>query len=269
MGGGGGGSEDIRAQEDERNRKQQSATDAINAIFSGIPAHRRGTGATTTDFIPGQTYYDAAGNATIPVSQATQATNPGAWVGSLLRGPTAPKTPLYTGFEDIPQQGGFDDNYYKSIADSYLGFQKPLLEEQYSEARRKLPLQFASVGGSAYQRTAGNLERDYERAQTDLASKAQDAANQQRSQVEQNRSDLLGLANSGTDAGSVAAQANARAAALAKPPAFSPIADLFAKYTNSGLQLGQANTIANQLAAMRGAGLYSPYANVVHTVGGI
>lgn len=256
-GGGGGGSEDIRAQENERNARQQSAIDAINAIFSGTPAHKRGVGPTTTDFAPGQTYYDEAGNAVMPVSAKPQIEphTVGGLFGGLFGGSrNQPKNPLYTGYEDVPQVGGFNDAYYKNIADAYMDFQKPLLEEQIDQARRKLPMTVTSTGSSAYQRKAGNLERDYERAQVDLASKAQDVANQQRQQVEQNRSDLIGLANAGTDAASLAAQSSARSAALNKPPAFSPIADLFAKYMDTGAQLSNANLLANQIAYQNAGG---------------
>ena len=129
---------------------------------------------------------------------------------------------------------GFDEPYFKNIADSYRAFQQPLLTEQLDVARKKLPMRFASTGSSAYQREAANLE------QQQIISQGEDFANQQRSNVENNRSDLIGQANSGTDATAAATQAMARSAALSKAPSFSPIADLFQKYTAYGANAATA-----------------------------
>lgn len=125
----------------------------------------------------------------------------------------------------------FDEPYFRSISDAYLNFQNPLIKEQAATARRELPYGFASTDSSAYLQKKGELERDIAREEANLRDKAIDFSNQQRGSVAQNRSDLVSMANAGTDAGAVAQMANARAAALAKPPAFSPIADAFLKYT--------------------------------------
>lgn len=134
--------------------------------------------------------------------------------------------------EAVNQQfGGFGDDYFKNIADAYVNFQKPLYDEQLAKARRELPYQFSSTDNSEYQRSLGALERDAARQEAQIRDSGTDFANQERGQVEQNRSDLINLANAGTDASAVASMGAARSAALAKPPVFSPIADLFAKYT--------------------------------------
>lgn len=127
--------------------------------------------------------------------------------------------------------GSFNDDYFTGIADAFNKYQQPLFEEQVAEARRKLPMGFATTAGSAYQNELANLERDITRQQADLKNKGIDFANQQRGDVERNRADLVSLANSGTDASAIANQATARAQSLSKPPTFSPIADLFSKYT--------------------------------------
>jgi hypothetical protein len=155
-------------------------------------------------------------------------------------------------FDGTPDKPGFDNDYFKNVADSYLAFQKPLLEEQVGVARRNLPGRFATTSGSAYQREAGNLERDYSRELSNLSDKSLDFANAQRGAVENNRSDLIGMANSGTDASSLATQTAARLAALNKPPAYSPIADLFSKYS------AQAGSYAD--ANMYGQANRSPFA---------
>jgi hypothetical protein len=161
---------------------------------------------------------------------------------------------------------GFDDAYFANVADAYMAYQKPLLEEQAAVARRSLPNQFASTGSSAYQTQAANLERDYSRESSNLADKSLDFANQQRSTIENNRSDLIGMSNAGTDATSLATQTAARMAALSKPPAYSPIADLFSKYAATGANYAQANMYGNLNNAGGNSLYYGPSSSAVKTV---
>lgn len=257
--GGDGGAADIRRQEEERNRKIKQNTQDINNMFDGVPASKRGTGQKTTNFVPGQTYYDEAGNVVTPQS-AQPATN-AAYINALAPQFRPAVTPLYTAVEEVAAKPGFDDNYFKNIADAYLNYQTPLVNEQAAVARRALPSRFGSTASSAYEREAGNLERDYQRELVNLKDKSLDFANDQRGEVERNRSDLIGMANSGTDASALASQTNARIAALSKPPAYSPIADLFSKYAAQGGQLAQAQMYANQ-----GRLFYGSPNNAVRTV---
>ncbi len=252
-GGGDGGAGEMRQQEMERQEKIRESTSLINDIFNGGAAHKRARGRVfdASEVRPEVTYYDANGNPislpSIPQPQAS---------GNSEEPPPRPTSPrefyspfvdrgLYTTVEDVPASQGFNDNYFRTIADAYLNFQRPLVEEQAAAARRDLPYGYASTASSSYLRKKEELERDIAREQANLRDKALDFSNQQRAQVEQNRSDLVQLANAGTDAGSIAKMANARAAALAKPPAFSPIADLFQKYT----ALAANRAIAGQPAA--------------------
>lgn len=142
--------------------------------------------------------------------------------------------------------GGFNDDYYGSIADAYRDFQMPLLDEQAKEARRVLPFGTASTQSSAYQRQAGNLERDVARQTADVANKGVSFANTRRGEVENSRSGLLNLAQSGADVETVNAAAADASKVFGTPSPyiqgaivptpvsqqqFSPISDLFAKYT--------------------------------------
>lgn len=134
----------------------------------------------------------------------------------------------------------FDDSYYKNISDAFMAYQNPLFDKQVQEARSALPLQFANTGSSAYQRRLGELESEIANKRTDLQSQSLDFANKQKSEVENNRTDLINLANSGTDAQAVALQAANRASQLSQAPAFSPVADLFQKFTGAYNQYQQA-----------------------------
>ena len=157
--------------------------------------------------------------------------------------------------ESVDKQfAGFDDPYFKNISDSYLAFNAPQMQEQAAKARHDLPYKFARTDNSDYARISAELAADQAREEANLKDKALDVGNEQRAAVEKNRADLVQLANSGTDAGSVAQQSANRATALAKPAAFSPIADLFAKYAQNyalGSRAGaggdETNTFARAL----------------------
>jgi hypothetical protein len=162
------------------------------------------------------------------------------------------------------QFGKFDDSYFKNIADSFFAFQKPLYEEQLAEARRTLPFKYASTGNSEYMREAAALERDALRKEAELRDAGMSFANEQRGAVERDRADLVNLANAGTDANAVAQMAVSRSAAAAKPPQFSPIADLFQKYTAG---IANASIANNQRVQRESPLLFNPGTKSVRTVG--
>lgn len=231
MGGGGGddGSHEARVAEAKRQFRVKEENELINEIFNGGAAHRRGTDQIADlSMSPGSTYFDKSGNA---ITLPGDPNDPGYAAAADKAYSTYRSEGLYGGYLDVPEEKGFNDAYFNNIADAYTKFQKPLYDEQLAKARRELPYQFSSSDSAEYLRKKEELERDASREQANLADQAQGFANNQRSQVEQNRSDLIGMASGGADVNSVVESANARAAALAKPPVFSPIADLFQKYT--------------------------------------
>ena len=272
MGGGGSDPGAInRIIEQQREAKVEANRKRVNEIFDGAPIVRTGVNQ-VTEFDEGRDYYDAEGNVINPGVAKTNYntsldqynTDLAAWnaqpattPGVTIRGrqysapsdrgaqPTAPNQPKF--YSDVEETGGggFDDEYFGGIADAYVKFQNPLLEEQIQEARRIQPSTYATTRSSAYLRGKGLLEKQYGREQVDIADRGQDFANQHRIEVERNRSDILNLANSTTDSSAIARAANARVASLSTPPVYSPIGDLFQKFTQSGAQAVQANQIGN------------------------
>lgn len=238
---GDGGSGEQRRQEDARQARVANETDIINSIFAGAPARKHGVDqildwgdAVNTNAETGGVVYDKNGNL---ISSGATGGGPG---------PSAISTsdPLYAAFNggggvyhtaiDLPESTGFNDDYFNSIADKFSKFQTPILDTQIETARRELPYKYASTDSAEYQRAAAELERDAAQQRAQVASQGQDFANTQRSQVENERSNLLNMAIGGADANTLAQSANSHAAALAKPPSFSPIADAFQKYTQAG-----------------------------------
>lgn len=127
---------------------------------------------------------------------------------------------------------GFGDDYYKGIEQAYKDYQMPMFTEQAAAARRALPASVATTRSSAYQRRAGQLETDIQRAQADIGRNAVEAANQRRGEVDNARQSLFALADETGDASTAAAESAARARSLSSPVSFSPIGDLFGKYMN-------------------------------------
>lgn len=128
--------------------------------------------------------------------------------------------------------GGYDDDYFSGVAKSYRDHFDKQVGEQSEEARRKIMLNWpGGPNTSGYARRMGNLTRDTERQFSDVASQSVDFANRHRGTIEDNRSNLMAQLQGGASAESVSSQAQSRAAAAATPPAYSPLGDLFARYT--------------------------------------
>lgn len=271
MGGGGGdgGSAQLRQQEEERQARVRQAQANVNRAFEG--GYRGTTPATGYD--PSLAYYNALGDPWNPTPQTqvptgfttTGSPDPAESGGAgITQVPTgfAPSGPtpaeqantlmqagnLFTGRETT---GGFNDAYFGNVADAYKSYYLPQLEEQMNEVKRKLPYRYASTSGSEYARGLSDLERDYQRGVTDIGSQGVQFADEQRGNIERQRGDLLSLATSGSDADLIAAQAARQAQTLSAPPQFSPIADLFARYSAlaANESLGRASRSQDQQAA--------------------
>ncbi len=136
--------------------------------------------------------------------------------------------------------GAFDDNYYDDIANKYKANYTPLIAEQYDKVKRELPYQFASTQGSEYQRRVSELEADYQRQMVDNASQAEQFANDRRSQVENQRGNLISQVTAGADPNTAATLAAGAVKSLSAQPTFSALGDLFAKYTGNAANYANA-----------------------------
>lgn len=145
---------------------------------------------------------------------------------------------------------GYDDGYYTGIANAYRNYAMPLVEEQAAEARRMMPFGFSDSGGSAFKTKAGQLEREIARNQADVSNTALRHADERRAAVEASKSNLLDLSLAGADTNIVAAEAANRAKQFAAPPPFSPIADLFSKYTADAANYSLARAMLGSPTSM-------------------
>lgn len=137
---------------------------------------------------------------------------------------------------------GFNDAFFNNRAKAFTNFANPQLADQYAQTQRNLTYNLARQGltaSSEAARNAGELQRQYNDNRALIAGKGMDAANEARSQVEQNRSELLAQLNATSDPAAAASGAVNRANTLAAQQSFSPLGQLFANTT--GL-LGNAAT---------------------------
>jgi hypothetical protein len=145
--------------------------------------------------------------------------------------------------------GGFGDDFYSGVSDAFMKYYLPQVDEQYVKAGNQL--RKMGTQSSTYQKRVGELATDYERQKAQIAGQAADQAAQQRAKVAQQKGTLLQLAMSGGDPTLVANQAAATVQGIQAPQSFSPLGDLFAKYSG---QYGMSQALANPNAAGRQAG---------------
>lgn len=146
------------------------------------------------------------------------------------------------------QFGQFDDNFYKGRGAAYTAFAMPQVNDQYKQTSDQLAFSLARNGvtnSSEAARQGGILMRDNAQARQAVAEGAAAEAQKARSNVEDQRANLIQQVNMTSDAG-LAGQNALRQAAILQSQSnnFSPLANLFQNTTGV-------------LAAARNAGAYS------------
>lgn len=124
----------------------------------------------------------------------------------------------------------FNDNYYKGVQDAYLNNYDPQINQQYNKARQQLQLNLSRSGALNSSAGAGalsNLQNQYNQTLSSYGQNAIDAANQQRTSVENARQALYSQNVAAADPSASAASASAKAGSIAAPASYSPLGDLF------------------------------------------
>lgn len=147
----------------------------------------------------------------------------------------------------------FNDDYYSGIADSYMDFAQPQIDQQRDDANRQLIFDLARTGklDSSTRATQGaRLQETYDTGLQGLADDALAQRNNARNSVEDARAALIAQVNATGDATGATQAATNRVAALSNPAGnFSPLADMFAGFTG---QLGQRYAQERAYAASGG-----------------
>ena len=146
--------------------------------------------------------------------------------------------------------GQFDDNYFSGIEKSFIDYARPQIDNQFNDAREQLTFALARNGtldSSMRGENTADLQRDYDLQLQDATDQARGFASEARNNVERARAELITNLQVTGDATGAANAARNRASALATPPSYSPLGQLFTDFT-SGL---------SQQAALERAEAYS------------
>lgn len=168
---------------------------------------------------------------------------------------------LYSG---TARKGGFTDDYFKGLRQNYIDYATPQLEDQYGKAQKELTFALARGGNldsSVRGDKAGELQQLYDLNKQQVADQALAYEGEARNSVEDARSNLIATLNATGDAQGAANSAIARASALSKPAAYSPLSQLFADFTAGlGTQaaLERANYYGGAQAPRYSTGLFAP-----------
>ncbi len=131
---------------------------------------------------------------------------------------------------------GFNPDFYNKYQSDYTGYYYPQLDDQYSDARKRLTLQLAKTGNltsSSGINQMGDLQKYYDTQRTGVTNQAIDATNRLRSEVDSRKSQLYADARSSADPGSAASAAASAAQALQPGLPVNPLANTFADFFNN------------------------------------
>jgi len=134
---------------------------------------------------------------------------------------------------------GFDDGFYSGKSQNYLNYYRPQVDQQYGEAKQNTLYQLARQGivnSSAGAKVNSDLARDYGNQLQSIQSGANSYAQNVRSQVEQQRNNLVNQVTATANPTQAASAANNQVGNLQMiEPAggYSPLAGLFSTFTGA------------------------------------
>lgn len=136
----------------------------------------------------------------------------------------------------------FDDSFFDDASKRYVDYATPQLDDQFKDAGEELAYDMARRGldeSSVNAEKTADLSKLYELNRQDIVDKGREYGTSLRNNVEDARSDLVTTLTATGDKAGAASSALARADALSKPPAYSPLTQLFADFTSTlGTQAG-------------------------------
>lgn len=152
---------------------------------------------------------------------------------------------------------GFDDPFYSGYQTQYLDYYNPQLNDQYSDAVKRLTLQLAQTGnltGSAGAQQLSDLKKFYDTQKLSLTNQALDATNQLRGNIDQRKSQLYADNRAAADPGSAASAAASAAQYLQPTAPTSPLANVFADFFSN---LGNQAALKSVQRLSEGTGVQS------------
>jgi hypothetical protein len=145
---------------------------------------------------------------------------------------------------------GFNDAYYQKVQDSYNKWALPQLQTQYQEANNSLGYKLAGQGllnSSAATQGQNALSAAMTQNQNTIANNAVQQSQNLQQTVGQEKSNLIGQAQSATNPSSFAQSATAEASSIQAPSTYTALGSMFSDFSNQYLTSSNTNTY-NQLA---------------------
>ena len=150
---------------------------------------------------------------------------------------------------------GFDPAFYQKVQDSYTNWALPQLQTQYQTANNSLGYQLAGQGllnSSAATQGQNALSAAMTQNQNQIANNAVGQSQALQQTVGQEKSNLIGQAQTATDPSSFGQSAIAMAAGTQAPSTFAPLGSMFTNFGNQYLANQNASSY-NQLAQLLGS----------------
>jgi hypothetical protein len=149
---------------------------------------------------------------------------------------------------------GFDPAFYQKVQDSYTNWALPQLQTQYQNANNSLGYKLAGQGlldSSAATQGQNALSAAMTQNQNQIANNAVGQSQALQQTVGQEKSNLIGQAQTATDPSSFAQSAAAMAAGTQAPSTFAPLGSMFTSFGDQYLANQNASSY-NQLAQLLG-----------------
>ncbi len=130
---------------------------------------------------------------------------------------------------------GFDQGFYDQRAKAYQNSAMPQLADQYQDTRNAMLFGMANrggLGGSASQQGFSKLNRRNAQGQQQLVDTGIGQAQDLQRQVEDRKTNLLGMVYSGADPANAISQATSTAAGFKPNSVYAPISNMFGDIAN-------------------------------------
>lgn len=149
----------------------------------------------------------------------------------------------------------FNDDFFTGYQNDYMDYYNPQLDDQYSDAVKRITLQLAQTGnltGSVGAKQISDLEKYYDQQKLALTNRALDATNQLRGNIDSRKSQLYADNRASADPGSATSAAASAVQYLQPAPPSSPLANVFGDFFSN---LGNVAAIKNARAYQQGTGV--------------
>lgn len=164
----------------------------------------------------------------------------------------------------------FNDDFYGQRRQAYVDYASPQLEDQFADAQKQLTFYLdrnSTLDSTIRGQKEAELQKLYDTNRRSVADQALGYENTARTNIEDARADLIRTLSATADDQGAVNQAISRSAALSAPEAYSPLSDLFTKFTAGlGQQAGLERAAAYSGGAIQpryNTGIFGPSKNAV------